>query len=152
MTGIIMIIVIALLIDFADVTHERKVQRNTETAHKKAYDAIDKAYGNTLEAREYKAKLDVLVERELGKQGREYKPEHLEQVTTAKERKERAKYERDGIKYYSEPVINSIAKNIAYDKNFEYFVEQRMRVFKCTREEAEEIVRRNFEADGITRS
>lgn len=152
MTGIIMIIVIALLIDFADVTHERKVQRNTEAAHKKAYDAIDKAYGNTLEAREYKAKLDVLVERELGKQGREYKPEHLEQVTTAKERKERAKYERDGIKYYSEPVINSIAKNIAYDKNFEYFVEQRMRVFKCTREEAEEIVRRNFEADGITRS
>ena len=152
MTGIIMIIIIALLIDWVDTTHERRVQRDTEAAHKKAYDAIEKAYGDTLEAREYKAELDVLVERELDKQGREYKPEHLEQVTTAKERKERAKCERNGIKYYSEPVINSIAKSIAYDKNFEYFVEQRMRVFGCTREEAEEIVKRNFEADGIARS
>lgn len=152
MTGIIMIIAIALLIDWADTRRERRVQRDTEAAHKRAYEAIDKAYGDTLEAREYKAELDVLVERELDKQGREYKPEHLKQVTTAKERKERAKCERDGIKYYSEPVINSIARDIAYDNNFEHFVNQRMRVFGCTREEAEEIVKRNFEADGIARN
>lgn len=151
MTGILMIIIIALLIDWVDTSRERKVQRDTEAAHKRAYDAIDKAYGDTLEAREYKAELDALVERELGKQHREYKPEHLEQVTTAKERKERAMCERNGIKYYSEPVINGIARGIAYDKNFEHFVQQRMRVFGCTREEAEEIVKRNFEVDGITR-
>ena len=152
MTGIIMIIAIALLIDWADTRRERKVQRNTESAHKRAYDAIDKAYGDTLEAREYKAELDMLVERELGKQDRKYKPESLKQVTTARERKERAEYKREGKKYYSKPVIDSIARDIAYDKNFEYSVQQRMRVFGCTREEAEEIVGRNFEADGITRS
>lgn len=151
MTGIIMIIVIALLIDWADKKRERRVQRDTEAAHKQAYEAIENAYGDTLEAREFKAELDMLVERELDKQNREYKPESLKQVTTASERKERAECERNGIKYYSEPVINSMAKSIAYDKNFEHFVQQRMRVFGCTREEAEEIVRRNFEADGITR-
>lgn len=151
MTGIIMIIVIALLIDWADTKRERRVQRDTEAAHKRAYEAIDKAYGDTLEAREHKAELDMLVERELGKQGREYKPESLKQVTTAKERKARAKCEHNGIKYYSEPVIDNAVKSIVYDKNFEHFVQQRMRVFGCTREEAEEIVRRNFEVDGITR-
>ena len=151
MTGIVMIIVIALLIDWADTRRERRVQRDTEAAHKRAYDAIDKACGDTLEAREYKAELDMLVERELGKQGREYKPESLKQVTTAKERKARAKCERNGIKYYSEPVIDSTVKRVVYDKNFEHFVQQRMRVFGCTREEAEEIVKRNFEANGITR-
>ena len=152
MTGIILIILIALLLDWGDAKRENKIQRNIEAAHKKAYAAIDEAYGDTIEAREHKAKMDTLVERELDKRSRRYNPKDLVQVTTAKERRERVKCERDGIKYYSEPVIKTVAKERAYDKNFEHFVEQRMRVFGCTRDEAEEIVRRNFETDGITRN
>ena len=152
MSGIIMIIVIVLLIDWANTVRENKIQRNVEEAHQKAYEKIDKAYGDTPEAREFKAELDTLVERELKSQGREYRPAHLEQVSTAKERAERAKCEDKGVGYISEPARKALAKQMAYDKNFEYSVEQRMRVFGCSREEAEEIVKRNFEADGITRS
>lgn len=151
MTGIIMIIIIALLIDFLNETREKKVQSGIEKAHQKAYDAIDKAYGDTLEAREYKAKMDMLVDEKMKEQNREYKPKNLKQVTTKKEREERAKFDAKGVKYYSKPVIEHAAQRIAYDNNFEYFVQQRMRIFGCSRAEAEEIVRRNFEADGLMR-
>lgn len=151
MSGIIMIIVIALLIDWLNESREKKVQSDVESAHKRAYEAIDEAYGDTIEAREYKAKMDMLVYQRLKEQRREYRPKELKQVTTKKEREERAKCESLGIDYYSKPVIDHVASEIARNKNFEFFVQQRMRVFGCSREEAEEVVMRGFETDGLTR-
>ena len=146
MSGIIMIIIIALLIDWADTTREKRIQRDVENAHQRAYDKIDKAYGDTPEAREYKAKMDVLVEQIMDDKNHEYKPKNLKRVTTIKEREDRAKAGKNGVGYVSEHAANALAKQMAYDKNFEYYVSQRMRVFGCSREEAEEIVKRNFEA------
>lgn len=146
MSGIIMIIVIALLIDWADTTREKRIQRDVEDAHKRAYDKIDKAYGDTLEAREYKAKMDVLVDEVMKEKNREYRPKNLERVTTKKERDERIEAGKNMVGYVSEHTAKALAQQIAREKNFEHYVQQRMRVFGCSRAEAEEIVRRSFEA------
>lgn len=146
MSGIIMIIVIALLIDWADTAREKRIQRDVEEAHKRAYDKIDKAYGDTPEAREYKAKMDVLVDGIMKEKNREYKPKSLECVTTKKEREERIEAGKNEVGYVSEHTAKALAQQIAREKNFEYYVQQRMRVFGCSRAEAEEIVKRNFEA------
>ena len=110
MSGIIFLIVIALILEWLSSSKEGKIQRNIESAHKRAYEKIDEAYGDTLEAREYKADIDTLISRKLKEQNREYKPKDLKQVTTKKEREERESFDREGIRYYSQPASWSVLR------------------------------------------
>ena len=95
--GVLVILAIAYAIRFLDNKSEEKSRREVEVVHKKMYDLIDEHFGSAPEiAREYKADADAYICGVWKELGRDYNPASVDQVTTAKERRERVKAEVDG--------------------------------------------------------
>lgn len=84
--GIAMILAIAYLIDWLEKKSSEKYNAKIEDTHKQMYDLIDGHFSGR-EARERKAKVDAMIGAISKGNGRDYKPEHLKQVTTVEERK-----------------------------------------------------------------
>lgn len=90
-----MILAIVYLIEWLEKKADDRVTAKVEDTHNKMYALIDEHYSGR-EARERKAKVDAMIGAYHKDNGRDYKPKHLKQVTTAEERKTRIKEELDG--------------------------------------------------------
>lgn len=150
MIGILMIIGLALLIDWFDTSSNKKATKYAEQKQKEFYAKVDAMGLDEVEAREYKARADVIIAKEMREKGHDYEPKNIKQVTSEKERTDRENFERDGILYISEDIARASMKKAVYDKNFEFFVNQQIKLGK-TRDEAERIVKWEFDMYDINR-
>lgn len=93
--GLGLILAIAYFIEWLEDISDRKFTAKIEHTHADMYTLIDENYSGR-EARERKAKVDVMIGALCKDNGREYKPRKLKQVTTVEERKKRIKAELNG--------------------------------------------------------
>lgn len=93
--GIAFILAIAYFIEWLEIRADNKSTSKVEHTHEKMYALIDEHFDGN-EARERKAQVDAMIGALYKDNGKEYKPRHLKQVTTAEERKARIKAELNG--------------------------------------------------------
>lgn len=97
----IIILVFFLFAKFVNYMDNKRVTRSTEAVEKAQaewYAWIDE-HMKPIPAREVKAYTETVIAETWGDNGMEYRPKNVKQVTTAKERKERAKAYHSGKTY-----------------------------------------------------
>ena len=95
-TGLLLLALLAWIIQTIDNKWDDESRKACEKLHKGAYEWIDEHYGDApMCAKACKADVDMMIKYVWMEKGREYKP-HFKQSTTAKERKELFKADREG--------------------------------------------------------
>ena len=148
--GLAMILAIACFIDWLQQRADNKQTKKIERKHEEMYSLIDKHYSGR-EARERKAQVDAMIGALHKDNGKEYRPNHLKQVTTVEERKKRIKAELNGTA--TDDALVKAQMLDALDAGFACPNEDDdcWRYEEHTAEEKRERLIQNIIADGLTR-
>lgn len=132
--ALLLLLAIAYSIQFFDNKAHKRSLEKVEQIHSELYDLIDEYYGDMPNvAKERKAMVDVMVHEHWRNIGREYETDKVDEVTSATERKERAKRMRKGeCSAYSvknlkdselfRATVLDVVENEAVDRQVEYIM------------------------------